>query len=156
MATYSGWDLNPIIHVMGTGVQLPDPPPLSTVQQQALLAGYVFAAYVFAANPYATGRVPGGTWETVGGPPGIITFETRNPDPSATPPVVDDSPFALDLGGSEMHEKPGEWKFKYADHYVARALRIPYMYYKPLESDDTKGFLVRDYFLIGFEGGMGY
>ncbi len=55
----------------------------------------------------------------------------------------------------EYHEKPGGWNFKGVSHGVARAIRVPYTFY--WFNEDTKSTVeIRDYFLIGFEGGAGY
>ena len=107
--------------------------------------------YIFRANPYKAGQPPEGVWDRKkypNGPPPTVTF------PSNGQPT--DKRYALDWNGAEMHEKPGLWKFKYGDHYIARGIRVPYMYYSPSPADPNTGMLVRDYFVIGFEGGAGY
>ena len=104
--------------------------------------------YIFAANPYEAGFPPPNTWVTEGGPPATVTLVPAN--------SAHDEPYMLDFAGNEVHEKPGQWKFKYADHFVQRAARIPYMYYQKSKADPALGILTRDYFLIGFEGGAGY
>jgi hypothetical protein len=106
--------------------------------------------YIFCTNPYQAGYPPKGTWlhKDKAGPPGTVTLIDEGCD--------HDPPYSLDFAGNELHERPGEWKFKYADHYVARAVRVPYMYYQKSKADPTIGVLVRDYFLIGFEGGGAY
>jgi len=42
------------------------------------------------------------------------------------------------------------WSFKGVPHYIERALRIPYTY------TDENGVDIRDYILIGYEGGGAY
>ena len=104
------------------------------------------AAYIFAANPYKAGRPPKDHWKKYPFS-GVVEFSA----------AADASePYSLDVSGAEIHEKPGDWKFKTAEHYVERAVRIPYVYYRPIAGNEKFGLLVRDYFLIGFEGGMGY
>jgi hypothetical protein len=104
--------------------------------------------YILASNPYNAVLPPEGVWD-VPNPPPVIELDNGPYD------VM----FYLATSGIETHEKPGSWKFKYADQYVERALRIPYLYYKA-DGRSTKGkplaVLVKDYFLVGFEGGAGY
>ena len=104
--------------------------------------------YIFGANPYRAGWPPKGTWK-------------KNPLPSVVKLVVNnpanaDAKFSLDTRDGELHEEPGNWKFKYAEHYVERAVRIPYLYYKKSDTDESIGILVKDFFLVGFEGGGAY
>ena len=75
----------------------------------------------------------------------------------------DDEPFGfrIDFKDVEMEEQPGKWNFRYADHYIKRSLRVPYYYTSsqmknvaPILATDP--FAIRDYFLVGFEGGSGY
>jgi hypothetical protein len=118
----------------------------------ALTTGLGFPAadlgnYIFTANPYQAGLPPKGTWSK-SPVPGIVKLET---DSANADPV-----FALCPSDSEMQDQGAQWKFKYADHFVQRALRIPYMYYRKSAVDPTQGMLIRDYFLVGFEGGGAY
>ena len=76
--------------------------------------------YILATNPYHAVFPPKGTWDKPYPPP-VITFDKK----CAGDPLL----YALDSTGIEQHHKPGNWKFKYAEHYVDRAIRIPYMYY---------------------------
>jgi hypothetical protein len=57
--------------------------------------------------------------------------------------------------GVEYHDKPGPWNFKNVGHTVNRAIRIPYTFIwkNPTTKEKIK---IRDYFLIGFEGGGAY
>jgi hypothetical protein len=103
--------------------------------------------YIFALNPYGAVPPPREAW-TAAYPPAIVTIQLDDDKQGYL--------YFLDTSGIEHNEKPGSWKFKYADHYIQRALRIPYMYYKQSEFNKAEGVLVRDYFLIGFEGGAGY
>lgn len=120
----------------------------------------LLGSYIFASNPYEAGKPPLNTW------PALLDSKI-SARPKVSPPptvvlVIDDCPdnydppYMLDFPGSELHDKPGQWKFKYADHYVNRAMRVPYMYYQKSKADPKVGILIRDYFLIGFEGGAGY
>ena len=129
--------------------------PVPDIDQDQLLAWTNFGNMIFAANPYEAGLPAKGTWypnspKVFDPPPTTLLV------PNGIPGSTADSPYVLHYVGSEMHEKVGQWKFKYAEHYVARAIRVPYMYYKPSTSFPSQGVLVKDYFLIGFEGGMGY
>ena len=70
-------------------------------------------------------------------------------------PYPGGSDYEIDHEGVEYHEKPGGWNFKGIPHGVARAVRVPYTFYWFNEA--TKSTVeIRDYFLIGFEGGAGY
>ena len=102
--------------------------------------------YIVSMNPYQAVLPPKNTWSTVPPPPVVTIANAGNADER----------FSLALDGPEAQEQPGTWKFKYGDHYVQRALRIPYMFYRESDNDPTKGVLVRDYFLVGFEGGGAY
>jgi len=53
------------------------------------------------------------------------------------------------LAETEKDYQAIEWKFKTATHRVAWSLRIPYCF------TDKYGQTVREYLLIGFEGGSG-
>jgi len=135
---------------------IPTPSPLPPATYQALDLG----SFIFASNPYEAGIPPKNTWAPDPAQPGVVNPPSTvqlvtNPTDIADVTKVD-PPYMLNPPGCEMHEKTGQWKFKYADHYVARAVRVPYMYYQKSKSDPKTGILIRDYFLIGFEGGMGY
>jgi hypothetical protein len=104
--------------------------------------------YIFAANPYKAGRPPEDTW--CDWPPAPVVKLVADDCDDA------DAEFLLDASGAELQERPGNWKFKYAEHYVRRAIRMPYLYYQVSDTDPTHGTLVKDYFLIGFEGGGAY
>lgn len=65
----------------------------------------------------------------------------------------------IDANGIEYQEKPGSWYFKGASHNLARAVRIPYTFFwanKQGNSNTPPVLEVKDYFLIGFEGGGAY
>jgi len=73
--------------------------------------------------------------------------------------------FELELDDVELQERPGTWKFKYGERYVQRAIRVPYCYTPatmkdirplPFVNPAPQSFMIRDHFLIGFEGGAGY
>ncbi len=55
----------------------------------------------------------------------------------------------------EFQESPGNWTFKGAPHNIARSVRIPYTFYW-LNKATNSTIEVRDYFLVGFEGGGSY
>ena len=57
--------------------------------------------------------------------------------------------FEVMLNETEVDYKGLEWYFKNGDNYVKKALRIPYCY------TDKNGHEIRDYLLIGYEGGGG-
>jgi hypothetical protein len=123
-------------------------------KKKVVIAGFAnsetdLGEYIFASNPYKAILPPKGTWSTPYPPP-TVPVEDQNG------PKVEGLLYLLDTSGIEQHEEPGKWHFKYAEHHVERAVRIPYMFYKRTENDDKKAVLVRDYFLIGFEGGGGY
>lgn len=128
--------------------------------------------YIFALNPYKAVPVRKGVFN-VPYPKALYRQEEKDkPDPDSEDaqdhPVV----FFLDTTGIEHNEQPGTWIFKSTDHFVDRGLRIPYMYYKDVRSAQQEYdavapvppakvkyrqlALVRDYFLIGFEGGVAY
>lgn len=44
----------------------------------------------------------------------------------------------------------GTWNFKGVPHFIEKAIRIPYTYI------DVNGVQIRDYLLIGYEGGGAY
>lgn len=44
----------------------------------------------------------------------------------------------------------GNWNFKGVPHFIEKAIRIPYTY------TDAQGVKIRDYLLIGYEGGGAY
>ena len=72
-----------------------------------------------------------------------------NPVPPPLPNL--DRLFGLCLDETEGQDYTGKWDFKGAAHSVARAIRIPYMYYR-LGANGAYTLVV-DYLLIGFEGG---
>ena len=57
--------------------------------------------------------------------------------------------FEVMLDETEVDYKALEWYFKNGDNYVKKALRIPYIY------KDANNHVIRDYLLIGYEGGGG-
>jgi hypothetical protein len=97
--------------------------------------------FILVSNPYPTQTAPG-------------TFPAPAVAPILNPPAdtVLDKRFGLCLDEVESQEYAGRWDFKGTSHYVAKAIRIPYMYYRP-STDGTSAVLVTDYLLIGFEGG---
>lgn len=120
--------------------------------------GAELGEYIFALNPYYAKRPPKEEWEKAY-PSAIVQMTQEDYDACKKGAL-----YFLDTTGLEQHEHPGTWDFKYAEHYVDRALRVPYMYYKESDLSDDSGepdailvfVLVRDYFLIGFEGGAVY
>ena len=55
--------------------------------------------------------------------------------------------FEIMIDETEVDYKGLEWYFKNGENYVKKALRIPYSYM------DKNGHEIRDYLLIGYEGG---
>lgn len=99
--------------------------------------------YLFLANPYRAATPP---------------VEWAQPDPQA---VVYPGGAATNIANgwyapcfedAEVEQYSGHWDFKGAKRYIARAVRIPYMYYRATENPGGKILLV-DHFLIGYEGG---
>ena len=94
---------------------------------------------------------------------GLLVYATN---PYNAKPAQEPFGFELDLDTVEMEERPGKWNFKYGDHYVKRAIRVPYCYTPDFMKDISRipdhkhprgdDFMIRDHFLIGFEGGSGY
>jgi len=74
------------------------------------------------------------------------------------PPPPGKDLFTIQEDGVEYQEKPGAWYFKGAAHNLARSVRIPYTFYWKNPAADAKAdpIEIRDYFLIGFEGGGAY
>ena len=67
------------------------------------------------------------------------------------PPLPNlDQLFGLCLDEAESQDYAGKLDFKGASHTVARAIRIPYMYYRAGKNGGST--LVTDYLVIGFEG----
>jgi len=50
----------------------------------------------------------------------------------------------------EQQADVGGWSFKGVPHHIEKAIRIPYTY------TDGNGVEIRDYLLIGYEGGGAY
>ena len=81
--------------------------------------------------------------------------------PPAVPPVHPPPPplpnldllYGLCLDEAQTQDYQGRWEFRGAARTVARALRIPYMYYRPNPNGGST--LVTDHLLIGFEGAGG-
>jgi hypothetical protein len=62
----------------------------------------------------------------------------------ATPPNYDPLPVV------EQQLDVGNWNFKGVPHYIEKAIRIPYTYV------DADNVTIKDYLLIGYEGGGAY
>ena len=75
---------------------------------------------------------------------GQLIFD-ENPYSTQVPPKQ----FKVMIEETEVDYKESEWYFKNGDNYVKKALRIPYCY------TDKNGHEIRDYLLIGYEGGGG-
>ncbi len=84
------------------------------------------------------------------------------PFPPSTPaPVINNPPpvpnldllYGLCLNEVESQDYTGKWDFRGVSYNVAKAIRIPYMYYRPAKNGGST--LVVDYLLIGFEGAGG-
>jgi hypothetical protein len=63
----------------------------------------------------------------------------------AMPPVYDPPPVVV-----EQQFDVGNWNFKGVPHFIEKAIRIPYTYV------DANNVTIRDYLLIGYEGGGAY
>jgi hypothetical protein len=74
-----------------------------------------------------------------------------NPDPKKK------DLFYIDWQGIEYQEKPGVWTFKGQSHALARSARIPYWFFWRNDTAPSAPVIpIRDYFLVGFEGGGAY
>ena len=95
--------------------------------------------FILLSNPYRAQPSPG-------------PFPAPAPAPivNAPPPNQLDLLFGLCLNDVESQEYAGRWDFKGESYTVAKAIRIPYMYYRA--GENGANILVTDYFLIGFEG----
>ena len=67
----------------------------------------------------------------------------------ANPYTVGAAPTYEDPIVVEVQKDVGDWYFKGVGHHVEKAIRIPYTYTK-------NNVIVRDYLLIGYEGGGAY
>ena len=95
----------------------------------ALLNERNLGRLIFMENPYTTGYVPIGF---VAGAPAAAAMQ---PDDVYTEKQLD----------------VGSWTFKGAPHHIERAIRVAYTY-----TDVETGSTIRDYILIGYEGGGAY
>lgn len=79
---------------------------------------------------------------------GQLIFDS-NPYVKATgaPPHKKQQEFMFDA--VEVDYRSYQWTFKGGSSYIQKALRIPYCYI------DDDGIEIRDYLLVGFEGGGG-
>jgi hypothetical protein len=68
-------------------------------------------------------------------------------------PYKSQGDFEVDFEGVEYAEKPGSWYFKGAAEPIARAVKIPYTFVWRVNGQDVT---IRDYLLVGFEGGGAY
>jgi len=75
---------------------------------------------------------------------GQLIFD-ENPYSTQVPPKS----YKVIIEETEVAYRELEWYFKNGENYVAKALRIPYTY------TDKNGHEIRDYLLIGYEGGGG-
>jgi hypothetical protein len=98
--------------------------------------------FILLSNPYKATASPTAF-------PAPAVAPVLNPPTSAQL----DKLFGLCLDEAESQDYGGRWDFKGTSHYVARAVRIPYMYYRANQNGGST--LVVDYLLIGFEGGAG-
>ena len=96
--------------------------------------------FILLSNPYKA--TPAGA-----------VFPAPSPAPVINnPPLPNlDQLYGLCLDEVQSQEYAGKWDFKGQSHYVAKAIRIPYMYYQAGENGGST--LVTDYLLVGFEGG---
>lgn len=73
---------------------------------------------------------------------GKLIFEANPYIPKGAP-----KNFEFMFKDTEMSYKGMQWYFKNGSNYVGKAMRIPYCF------TDEDGIEVKDYLLIGFEGG---
>lgn len=73
--------------------------------------------------------------------------------------IEDANPYLVGTNPNLQYENPivveqqldvGNWNFKGIPHHIEKAIRIPYTY------TDDNGVRIRDYLLIGYEGGGAY
>ena len=70
--------------------------------------------------------------------------------------IFNENPYSTTVGDITVHDvievqtELGTWAFKGQPHYIERALRLSYTYV------DAYGSKVRDYILVGYEGGGAY
>jgi hypothetical protein len=74
----------------------------------------------------------------------LDTTIINNADPYTNAPNFDLNPVV------EQQLEVGHWHFKGVPYFIEKALRIPYTYV------DKNGVHIKDYLLIGFEGGGAY
>jgi hypothetical protein len=124
------------------------------------LSSGVVSSLVLLANPLAAQarQFSGVSTFSTGTDLGNLIFSLSpyafQPDPNGKKDLVTIAP-----DGVEYQEKPGNWYFKGATHNIARSVRIPYTFYWANEQANKKTppvVEVKDYFLIGFEGGGAY
>ena len=69
--------------------------------------------------------------------------------------IIDENPYTTSSSSPilsdviEVQGEPGTWPFKGSPHHIKKAIRITYTY-------THNGHTVRDYILIGYEGGGAY
>jgi len=86
--------------------------------------------YIFNANPY-------------------VTLPAGNTNPPAPAPRKQKALEVMLEDDVEHDYASTYWTFKGTSHYIKKAIRIPYCF------TDKDGQKVRDYILVGFEGGGG-
>lgn len=70
--------------------------------------------------------------------------------------ILNENPYSTITGAItvdnvvEVQTELGNWTFKGGPHYIERALKLSYTYV------DAYGATVRDYILVGYEGGGAY
>ena len=115
--------------------------------------------YVYVMNPYAAVPLPAPVNQNWIGVPPLIPDPVPAPvvPPNvALPRVPVNILYGLRLEEAQSQEYPGEWYFRGTERYVARALRIPYMYYRASASPGAGVALVTEHLLIGYEGAGGH
>jgi hypothetical protein len=117
--------------------------------------------YVYVMNPYVPVLLPGNVGPA--GPPNFrwdfaqaLIAAPGLPASGGPPnPAFHDEMYGLRLQEAEVQAYPGQMYFRGSERYVARALRIPYIYYKASATLGGGVALVREHLLIGYEGSGG-
>lgn len=111
--------------------------------------------YIYLANPYPAAPPPA-AWAQPS--PAAMTYPGVNPASGAVvnAGLLDEANgwYGPCFEDAEMEQYRGHWDFKGVKRYIARAVRVPYMYYRATENPGGAILLV-DHFLIGFEGSGG-
>jgi len=132
---------------------------------QATLAALAALAETIGSMKDALNRVPGGgepraerRWKGQSGAVHSLLEDPTMPPPTCPLEYVIEKANPYTVGAAPTYEDPivvevqkdvGNWYFKGVGHHVEKAIRIPYTYTK-------NNVVIRDYLLIGYEGGGAY